>query len=103
MAKLTLVANPTFKAMVGIPIAGGDAAQVEFTFKHMTASTYGEWIKKLEGRSNVEITLEIAQAWDLADAFNAENLGTLFDNYGGAAYAVFSKYGDELIKVRVKN
>ena len=36
MGKFKLVAEPTFKATVNIPVAGGDSEPVEFTFKHRT-------------------------------------------------------------------
>jgi hypothetical protein len=42
MAKLKLVANPTFRAKVGIPVAGGPEVPVEFVFKHRTKTALDE-------------------------------------------------------------
>ena len=41
--------------------------------------------------------------WELADAFNAENVGTLALNYIAAPEAIFTTYLDELTKVARKN
>lgn len=103
MAKFKLVANPTFKAKVGIPVAGGEHVEVEFTFKHRTKTALEEFIASREKQSDVDTFLEMVSGWDLADEFNKENVETLLENYIGAALETFRVYLDQLVQARLKN
>ena len=102
MAKLKLNPEPTFKAAVNIPVAGADAASVEFTFKHRTRAQLAEWLDQKD-RDDTESVMGCAMAWDLDDEFNAENVARLCENYVGSAYAVITAYLGELRGARVKN
>lgn len=101
MAKLSLKANPTFKAKVGIPVAGGEAVEVEFTFKHRTRDDLNAWLK--ESKDDVTGILEMAEGWDLAEPFDKENVELLVQNYIGAPKALIEKYLDELYQAKLKN
>lgn len=103
MAKLSLKAAPTFKAKVGIPVAGGKAEPVEFTFKHRTKSALDEFIQSRTDKTDVDSLLDMVEAWDLADEFNRENVELLLENYAGAAVAAYRVYIDELIQAKAKN
>lgn len=103
MAKLALVANPTFKAKVGVPVAGGDPVEVEFTFKHRTKTALEEWVNARAIRSDVESVTDMACGWELAEEFNPVNVGTLIENYAGAGLAMFKVYVDQLIQARLGN
>jgi hypothetical protein len=103
MAKLTLVANPTFKASVGIPVAGGGVVNTGFTFKHRTVTQREEWSKSLEGKPDAEVVLSILTGWEFDEPLNQENVFTLLDNHAGARDAIIEKYYDELTGVRTKN
>ena len=103
MAKLKLVANPTFKAKVGIPMAGGEAVPVEFTFKHRTKTALDEWIKTCSGKSDTESFMEMVEGWDLEEPFSKENVDVLLENYIGASVETYRAYVDELIKHKEKN
>lgn len=102
MAKLKLNPEPTFTAGVRIPVPGGEADPVIFTFKHRTREQVAEWLKATEA-TDVQTVLACATAWDLADEFNEENVTRLCDNYAGAAFAVVDAYLNELRGARAKN
>ncbi len=104
MAKLKLIADPTFKRKVGIPVAGGAEVDVEFEFKHRTKSELDTFIDSLTDRTDdTEIILEMVVGWELEDAFNRESVELLLQNYHGAAVATYTAYRDELRKAKVKN
>lgn len=108
MAKLKLVAAPTFGAVVKIPLAGGDSADVRFTFKHKTRTQYEEFrIAKVQNAEdfghNAESFMEFVEAWDLEEPFTPDNVKLFLDIYGGAFAAVFVAYGTELHNWKVKN
>jgi hypothetical protein len=103
MAKLKLVANPTFKAMVGIPVAGGEPVPVEMIFKHRTKTETEEFIKSRVGKEEVETFMEMVEGWELEDEFNKESVKTLLENYAGAGLATFRVYIEELVQAKIKN
>lgn len=103
MAKLQLQPNPTFRAKVGIPVAGGEPVEVEFTFKHRTRDALQQFIddgEKIEAEDRI---LAMVEGWELADPFTRENVRTLVQNYIAAPMAIFETYLDELVKARRKN
>jgi hypothetical protein len=102
MAKLTLNANPTFKAKVGIPLPGSEeAAEVEFTFKHRTRDELDKWMA--EPAEDLQKVLEMATGWDLPDKFTEPNVKKLLQNYFGAAGAIVTGYLAELMKAKTGN
>jgi len=103
MAKLSIKANPTFKAKVPIPMAGAPPVPVEMVFRHRTKTQLGEWLKTVAGRPDLDAFMEMVEGWELEDPFNKENAGILLENYGGAAMAVFETYSGELAGARTKN
>lgn len=103
MATLKLVPDPTFRAKVGIPVAGGDPATVSMTFKHRTTKELDAFIKSREDKLDIDTFFEMVVGWDLTDEFNRENVEKLLQNYGGAALAIYQAYVGELIGARIKN
>jgi hypothetical protein len=103
MAKLKLQPDPTFKATVLIPAAGMPDVSLEFTFKHRTRDQLRKFVEESAERDDADTILDMATAWELADAFDKENVSLLVQNYTAAARAVFDKYLDELARARVKN
>jgi hypothetical protein len=101
--KFTLNPSPTFKAVVSIPVPGGKGADIEWTFRHRTRDQFKDLMNSIESLEDVELLLEIASGWDLEDAFDADNLETMTQNYPGSARAVFVKYIDEMTAARTKN
>lgn len=103
MAKLKLAVSPTFKSKVAIPVPGSKPADVEFVFKAKTRDEFKEFIDSLKDREDEEVILEIASGWDLEDAFGADAVKQLVQNYLGAARAVISTYMHELAAARLGN
>lgn len=103
MAKLKLVANPTFKAKVLIPVAGGAPVSMEFTFKHRTKSQLDEFGKSLAGQSDGDAFMEMLEGWDFEEEFSRASVDLLLENYMGAPLAVYETYKNELVQAKTKN
>lgn len=101
--KFSLNANPTFKAVVAIPVPGGKAADVEFTFKSRTRDEFRSFIEALTDREDVPVLLDICSGWELDDAFDEANLTLMTQSYLGAARAITEKYLSELTAARLGN
>jgi len=100
---IKLQPSPTFKAKVMVHIPGNEPEPVEFTFKHRNRKALREYAESMEGKSDAELIMDLATGWDLADAFNAENVGLLAENYFAAPGAVWTTYIAELTKAKEKN
>ncbi|HQS59728.1 MAG: hypothetical protein B7Y56_03020 [Gallionellales bacterium 35-53-114] len=103
MAKLSLTPSPTFKTMVGIPVAGGKPVDVEFTFKHRTKDQLATFLAERAGKTDIEGFLDMVTGWELEDPFNEESVTKLTQNYPGASLATFRVYIDELVQAKIKN
>lgn len=101
--KFSLTANPTFKAVVDVPVPGGKSAAVEFTFKSRTRDDFRLFIDGLGDRLDVDVIMDMASGWDLEDPFDQVNVELLTQNYLGAARAVIEKYLSELTAARLGN
>lgn len=103
MAKIQLKANPTFKAKVPVPVAGGDPVDVEMEFKHRTKTQLEEFTNSREGKTDAETFLEMVVGWELDDALTTENVDLLLEHRMGAGLATYKKYIDELYKHKSGN
>ena len=103
MAKIKLNPDPTFTAPVSIPVHGKSPVAVKFTFKHRTKDAAQAWLEEIKDKSDVDVVMDCATAWELDDKFTAENVELLLQNYVGAGGAVVSTYLDELLAARAKN
>lgn len=103
MAKLKLIANPTFEVAVPIPVHGGESVPVKFTFKHRTKTALKEWQESLRGKQDADVILEMVEAWEFDDELNRDNVEQLLDNYAGATMAILTTYLQEISQARVKN
>lgn len=103
MAKLTLVASPTFTAPTRIPVPGAEPAEVEFTYKHRTRDQLKQLIDEAKGMKDPELIEAIASGWDLAEPFNRANIETLLQNYYAAGRAAWHTYLDEITGQRQGN
>lgn len=99
MPKLKLVAEPTFKATVEIPIAGSAPVSVVFTFRHRTKTQLAEFTKASEGKSesDLDFVMGMVCGWELDDEWTAENVALLLENYHGAAAAISMRYPQVLV------
>ena len=99
---LKLKPDPTFKAVVNIPVPGGDACPVVFEFKHKTRDELAAWLQAPIS-DDAEGILSIACGWELAEPFDAENVTILVQNYIGCGGVVARRYVEEITKARLGN
>lgn len=99
--------NPTFKAKVGIPIAGEEQpAVIVCEFKHMSREAYAAFISDVQANtpSDVDALMQILAGWEGPDeAFSRDAVAMLVGNYHGAAAAISEAFSAELTKARAKN
>lgn len=103
MGVLKLIPDPTFSAVVQIPVAGGEPAAVRFSFRHRTRAELQQFVREAADRSEAANVLEMCTGWDLVDAWSPANVETLVANYLGAGRAVFEAYLSELVQARQGN
>jgi hypothetical protein len=107
MAKLTLALEPTFEALVPIPVPGKEPVPVKFTFKHRDTDQLNALIKamrdKPEDFDDVTVAMSVAEGWDLDDVFNRDNVERLLKKFHAAADAISKTYITELTQARIKN
>jgi hypothetical protein len=101
-----LKADPTFKAKVDIPVAGGDTKPLTVFFKHRTRSGLKEWIDDPEtgAKKDLDFLMDFVVGWENADEeFSRDALDTLIEHHGGASSALRDKYLQELTGQRLGN
>lgn len=107
--KLVLVPAPTFAAKVPVPVPGAGTVDTEFTFKHRTRDEMRSFVERVnvtEGDSamdDVQLVMECASGWELADTFNEANVREFCRQYIGGPTAVFETYVAEMAGARLKN
>lgn len=103
MAKLSLTVSPTFPASVTIPKAGAEPVTLKLTCKHRTKAELDEFIGSRADKSDADSILAMATGWDLEDAFTAENIELMCQNYIAAPLEIYREYLSELTKAKAKN
>ena len=104
MAKFKLQPEPTFKSKVKIPVPGeSKEAEVEFTFRFRDTDELQALFKRAAEQTNVKTAMEMACGWELADAFNEENMDLLHRTYIGALNRLIEGYWEEHTKALEKN
>jgi len=104
MPKLTLVAEPTFKAKVAIPVAGlSGPVEIIFEFKHRTKSDLAKWMEGAKDRLDIDSVMGTVVGWGFDDEFSRDNVQLLLENHHGASRAIASKYLSELMALRLGN
>lgn len=97
--------NPTFKAKVGISIAGQTRpAEIEVEYRYLSKAKVKEFFDNLGGKNDAEALSEIIVSWSgVEEAFSAEALGELVDNYPAASADLFDTFRRELLEAKRKN
>ena len=105
MAKLKLIADPTFKAEVPIDVPGkAEPVEVGFTFKHRTASELDRFFKdEMPGMDKPDAVMAVVTAWEFDEAFTRENVAVLIDQRHTVLGRIFETYSKELYKARMGN
>ncbi len=102
---LKLQPNPTFSCPVSLTVPGQEVkAIITVTFKHLAKSALREFFAGLDGKTDAEALGAIVVGWSGVDeAFSAETLAVLLDNYPAAAGELFEAFRRELFEARAKN
>lgn len=96
--------SPTFRAVVPIPIPGGDPAELEFEFRHKTRDSLKHWLGSFSGRTEADVLADVIVAWHNADgAYSAQALDKLLQDYPQAGGAILAAYTRELTGARLGN
>ncbi|ENA37413.1 hypothetical protein HMPREF1487_04331 [Pseudomonas sp. HPB0071] len=88
--------NPTFDAIVPIPLHGGGSANVKMKFKHRPKAELQQFIEATKESLLDDLIIEMVVGWDLEDEFTPENIKRLTENYGGSGLLVYKTYINEL-------
>lgn len=103
-AKLTLTPNPTFKATVMVPVAGGKPVPVEWTFKYRDREEYKEFFATLGNDTpDADLLLDIGSGWDLDDPYDRASMEKFARVYMAGPGEVLATYVRELSGAREKN
>jgi hypothetical protein len=110
MAKIKLIPDPTFSAPVKVPVPGKGEVEVEFTFKHRTRDEMRAFVERVNAPAgsdvaltDVQLVMECASGWELADTFNEANVREFASQYIAGPAAVFETYVQEMAGARLKN
>jgi antitoxin component HigA of HigAB toxin-antitoxin module len=126
MAKIRIAQNPTFKALVHIPIVGCEPEAIEFTFKYRDrpalAALFDEWNLKAkemregfgEGTTLSEVVAaeteyqvqqikDLVAGWGFDDKFDDKSILALVKSCQGTAEAVVSAYQSAFNQARLGN
>ncbi len=97
--------NPTFKAKVGISVAGAaKPVEIEVEYRYLKKSAVKEFFDNLEGKNDGEALAEIVVGWTGIDQpYSTEALALLLDNYPASARDLFGAFSRELLEARTKN
>jgi hypothetical protein len=97
--------KPSFKTKVDISIAGeARPASIEVEYKYMTKSQVRDFFNALEGKTDVEALGEIIVGWSGVDqAYSADTLAMLIDEYPSASTELFDTFRRELFEAKRKN
>lgn len=96
--------NPTFKAKVAIPAAGGESIEVEFTFRHRGKKALDAFAEEIRELPDDQALMLMIDDWsDMGEPFGAEALAQLIDDYPAAAFAITRAYFRELLQARLGN
>jgi len=73
------------------------------TIKHRNKDDFQDWVKELGEKDDVDLILEVASAWELAEPFDRDSLDTLTQDHMGSARAVLEKYISEQTNAKLGN
>lgn len=96
--------NPTFRAKVEIPAAGGESIEIEFTFRHRGKKALDTFAEEIREMPDADALMLMVEDWtDMGAPFGADALAELLDDYPAAAFAITRAYFRELLQARLGN
>jgi hypothetical protein len=126
MAKIRIAQNPTFQAMVLIPIVGSVPEKIEFTFKYRDrlelAALFDEWnqnrkealaalgdqpslseVVAADAAQQVRQIKDLVAGWAFDDKFDETSITALVKSCQGATEAVVEAYQGAYNQARLGN
>lgn len=102
---LKLETNPTFKAAVGISVAGVPRpVQIEVEFKYFTAAEWQDYIGANQKSVADTLAEDIVVGWSKVDRpFSPEALRELFNRYPASTQDLWDTFLRELFQAKQKN
>jgi hypothetical protein len=102
---LKLQTNPTFRAAVGISVAGQPRpATIEIEYRYFTAREWADYIATNAKSVADSLVEDIVVGWAKVDRpFSAEALRELFDKFPAATQEVWEAFLNELFAAKQKN
>lgn len=108
MSKVVLAPKPNFELPVQVPQLGGAKVEITVTYKYRKLQEYAEFMAKagrgeFVGRSDAEMVLDVAEAWNVDAPFTTEGIGKACDDTPGMGAAIVNTYLAEYARVRAGN
>lgn len=103
---LKLLANPTFRAKVDIPLPGGEKASFVGVFKHRTADELREFSTgdAARERTDLQTAMEMLVGWEEVEAdFSEAAVAQMLQQFHAAARVLGDTYVRELMQARLGN
>lgn len=101
--------DPTFRVLVGIPVAGRKSMPLDIEFRHKTRDELKEYSDGFSTKSEIENLMDIVAGWRNCDAkFDQAALELLLQNYSQASNAIIAAYtkavtGQDISDARLGN
>jgi hypothetical protein len=109
MSKVVLAQKPSFELPVSVSLLGGGKLDLNVTFKYRKLQDYCDWFEKVRSRkpddhkTDAEMVLDVAEAWDADAAFTTEGIGKACNDVPGLGSKIVKVYVDEYERVRWGN
>lgn len=96
--------EPTFKALVTIPVPGGKPMALDLEFRHKKRDELKTWFESFSNRTEAECLMDVIVDWHNCDMkFDQEALELVLQNYTRAAAAILGKYTEEVTGAKLGN
>lgn len=108
MSKVVLARKPTFDLPVTVSMLGGGKLEFTVTFKAMPLSEYRAFLERVHKKeylekTDSEVTMEIAEGWNLDRPFTPEGIQQANEDCPGLSACISKKFVDEYERVRWGN
>lgn len=100
---LKLKPNPTFKAKVCVPCAGGEQVEIEFEFRHMSRTDLDAYRAELGELNDRDAVLRIVCGWEGEEPFGPDVYDSIVEDLHAAPGAIVHTYLRELLQLREGN
>lgn len=109
-----IIPAPTFKAVVSIPVPGGEPQELPVVFKHKgkkALTEFNDAMQKADQQQDKEKALKdeadllfgLIDSWEADEPLNRENFDALLDQYMTANSAIYMAYLESLMGAKRGN